>query len=235
MKHIKSNSVKEIQHPELNVKKIFVFFILLYPMIICSQTCDSIVPFFTVDLSSKPDSIWVSPSTPRDGYCCGAVYPEKCIEFKITISPAAIGVIIHIYSSFVGPFYVNFDCNNLTSVEDTVFFPTVGPHSLTLCKPGNTIYTYAIESVPDSTTTISNIEQQDKIIIYPNPTNDYIIIESKSFQNKSYKLMDISGRIIKSGIFKEQQEIKLESFAAGFYFIELIFDRQLIRQKIIKK
>lgn len=205
-------------------------------MVIFSQTCDSLVPYFSIDLSAKSDSIWVSPSTPRDGYCCGAISPDKCIEFEVTISPIALGVIVHIYSSYFGaaPF-VNYNCSSLTPVEDTIFFPTSGPHSLTLCKPGNTVWIYAIESIPNSITSSSNIEQEDQLIIYPNPTSNFIIIESSTFNSKTYNLIDVSGRIIQSGSFNEQQEIKLESFASGFYIIEVGSEHKLIRQKIIKQ
>lgn len=223
------------------MKKCLTLFVLIFsvffnPIVTYSQACDSLVPSFVVDLSSKSDSVWLSPATQRDGFCCGAIAPYRCIEFKVTVSPAAIGIIVHIYTLSFGPVWlVNFDCIDQVPVDDTLFFPTSGPYSLTICNPGNTVYQYEIKSIPTLTTTLISHENPPPIIIYPNPASDCIIIDSQSFTIKSYLIIDAYGKIIQSGNLENKKKIKLESLSAGLYLIELISDDQLMRYKIIKK
>jgi hypothetical protein len=218
----------------LNVKKLILFCMLLSPMLMRSQTCDSLVPFFVVDLSSDPDSVWISPSIQRAGYCCGAVYPETCLEFEVTISPSAIGIIFNIINSQppMGAIYTKTNCTNPVAVGSPIFLSSPGPHQITFCKPGNNVYQYSIESIP-GTAGVSNYDETYPVNIYPNPANYFIIIESKSNSNQTYNLIDISGRVILSDTFRERKEIKLGSITPGFYVIEVLSACHSTKKKII--
>lgn len=205
-------------------------------MLMNSQTCDSIVPFFVVDLSSDPDSLWTSAPVQRSGYCCGAVYPESCVDFDVTIAPSAIGIIFNIITGQLplGAIYTKTNCTDPVTVGDTILLSTTGPHKITFCKPGNNLYQYSIESIPGTAGILSN-EENYTVNIYPNPASNFIIIESKLTITNTFTLMDISGRIIRSGTFKEREEIILESIAPGFYVIEVLSENHSTQKKIIIK
>ena len=43
--------------------------------------CDATVPLLIVDLSSNPDSVYISPSIQRIDQCCGAVSNVNFVSF----------------------------------------------------------------------------------------------------------------------------------------------------------
>jgi hypothetical protein len=218
----------------LKAKKILMFLMLLNPMLISSQTCDSLVPFFAVDLSSDPDSVWISSAVQRAGYCCGSVYPEVCVEFEVTISSSAIGIIVNIISTQLpmGAVYTKNNCADPLGLGSPLYLSSPGPHQITFCKPGNSMYQYSIESIP-ATAGVANYDKVYPIKIYPNPANDFIIIESKYYSNQTFKLIDISGRAVFSGTVREKEEIKLGSISPGFYIVEILSNNQSVKKKII--
>ncbi|MFH1321901.1 MAG: PKD domain-containing protein [Bacteroidota bacterium] len=116
-----------------------------------SQACDSITPSFVVDLSSDPDSVWISPSIQRDGLCCNALSPDVCIEFYITLHPSVAGIYLDIYSgaSPAGSMFymLNCDSTTITAVGDSMCLDGQGPHRITFCKPGNNPNTYIISGI----------------------------------------------------------------------------------------
>lgn len=84
------------------------------------------------------------------------------------------------------------------------------------------------------------IEEFNKsnIKIYPNPTNDYIIIENtNSTKNlESYNLTDITGKILKTDKIYLNQKIDISNFNQGLYFIEVTNeDGSVLNQKVLKK
>jgi len=74
----------------------------------------------------------------------------------------------------------------------------------------------------------------DKIIIFPNPTNDCITIPING--NKTIIIADVNGKIIKL-FTTDQQVISLIDIATGQYFITILTNQNEIitTQKIIKK
>jgi len=130
-----------------------ILFILLFidSRVSFAQTnCDPSTPSFTVNLSSNPNATWVSsPPVPRVGNCCGTQPPDNCIEFVITLSPQAIAINFAIASGAVpgGAMYYQINCGPPQSVGSPLCLNGPGPYSLTFCKPGNNINTYAITSI----------------------------------------------------------------------------------------
>ena len=213
------------------------FFAFFAPLAGSAQNCDSLVPSYVVDLSSNPDSTWISPAVARAGNCCGTIAPETCIEFNVTISPVALGVIVHIYSTnlLIGSLLVNVECSSQVPVDDTIFFPTTGPYSLSFCRPGNSIYQYGIQSIPASLNNLINYHLPNKIIIYPNPAENFVILESTSPNPVTYNLVDTFGKTVLSGVFEKTHHVNLASVSQGFYFIECISNKNLTRHKIVKE
>ncbi len=114
-----------------------------------SGNCDPNTPFFNVNLSSSPNGTWTSSALPRVGNCCGTVAPDKCVEFKITLSPLAVAINFQIASGAVPPgaLFYQINCGPPVAVGSPLCLNGPGPYSLTFCKPGNNINTYAITSI----------------------------------------------------------------------------------------
>jgi gliding motility-associated-like protein len=115
-----------------------------------AQICDPTTPVYYVNLSGNPSGVWTSPSTPRAGYCCGAVAPDVCIEFVITLDSAANGIKFDIIAGAVPPgsLFYQVSCGPPVMVGQPLCLNGPGPHYLTFCKPGNNNNVYAITSLP---------------------------------------------------------------------------------------
>lgn len=118
-----------------------------------SAQCDPTVPTYFVDLTSSPNSTFLSPSGTRVGNCCGTTAPDACVAFIITLHPGASGIIFDICSGAVpsGSMFYQIGCGPPTAVGSVMCLNGVGPHTLTFCKPGNNPNSYCVTSVPAPT------------------------------------------------------------------------------------
>lgn len=82
-------------------------------------------------------------------------------------------------------------------------------------------------------TDVDELESLSTIEIYPNPSADYIIIKN-AYPFSKYRITDISGNLIRKGQLGSSNEIRVEDFAKGIYFLELLTINQLIIKKILK-
>lgn len=76
-----------------------------------------------------------------------------------------------------------------------------------------------------------------KILIYPNPANNFITIKNKENSSEyfKYKIFDITGRNIISGNSKFNEQINVESLTIGNYLIQLETENgQKSTKKLIK-
>ncbi|PLW95187.1 MAG: hypothetical protein C0592_00560, partial [Marinilabiliales bacterium] len=114
-----------------------------------SGLCDPGVPFYTCDLTGQPNGTWVSPPDVRTGFCCGAVNPDRCIEFEITLDPGTVAINFDIASGAVPPgaMFYQINCGPPVPVGTPICLSGAGPHTLTFCKPGNNPNTYAITAI----------------------------------------------------------------------------------------
>ena len=128
------------------------------PNTIC-PLCDNDVPFFFVDLSDNPDSMWVSPNVVRNGTCCGETGPPppRCIHFSVILPQDVIAISFEIPTGAVpgGALYYQIDCDEIQQVGDTICLQGGTTYQLTFCEPGNNPNTYAITAysgdvLPDS-------------------------------------------------------------------------------------
>lgn len=137
---------------KIKCRNVSLFVLLLLATTIAAQpsgNCGPTTPFFEVNLSSNPNGTWVSTALPRVGNCCGTVAPDKCVEFKITLSPLAVAINFQIASGAVPPgaLFYQINCGPPVMVGSPLCLNGPGPYSLTFCKPGNNINTYAITSI----------------------------------------------------------------------------------------
>ncbi len=134
------------------MKKIF-FFVLAVAFLMAgrssAQICDPTTPVFNVNLTGNPFGTWTSPSGPRQGFCCSAVSPDKCVEFIITLDPTATGISFDIASGAIPPgaLFYQVNCGPPIQVGQPICLTGAGPHYLTFCKPGNNPNSYTITSL----------------------------------------------------------------------------------------
>jgi large repetitive protein len=139
------------------VRRICLLKLILLPLLLISiagygqsGNCDPSTPFFSIDLTGYPSGVWTSPAVPRVGNCCGTTPPDKCIEFSITLDPAAVAINFQITAGAVPPgaLYYQIGCGPPVPVGSPICLTGPGPYTLTFCKPGNNINEYSITSIP---------------------------------------------------------------------------------------
>ena len=87
----------------------------------------------------------------------------------------------------------------------------------------------------------TNIERFTGITLsaFPNPSNEYLILEAKNFEisNLNFHLYDISGKLLQSDrVTGNQINIVMSSYAPNTYFLKVIQDNKELKVfKIIKK
>jgi hypothetical protein len=72
------------------------------------------------------------------------------------------------------------------------------------------------------------------IMIYPNPANDYLIIET--LQKSEIEISNIEGQIIRN-IYNNDKKTKIDlgNFSKGVYIIKTMTDKGLVIKKFIKE
>lgn len=136
-------------------KSLFLLpFIILFSLNSMAQSghCDPITPFYVVNLAGDPNGTYISPQDSRKGNCCNTNFPDRCIEFEITLDQRAVGIMFDLYSGAVpsGSMYYQVNCGPLIAVGTFICLSGPGPHTLTFCKPGNNPNRYFIQSLEAS-------------------------------------------------------------------------------------
>ncbi|OFY87936.1 MAG: hypothetical protein A3F72_09235 [Bacteroidetes bacterium RIFCSPLOWO2_12_FULL_35_15] len=118
--------------------------------IVFAQLCDSIVPEFPIDFTGHPDTTWTIANIVRDGLCCAATNPNRCVEFTITMDVNQQGIALNSSGGpALGAGGIQLECDTtIYSFLDTICLSGIGPHHVTLCKPGGNAYDYYITSIP---------------------------------------------------------------------------------------
>ncbi|WP_372757118.1 T9SS type A sorting domain-containing protein [Mariniflexile sp.] len=74
----------------------------------------------------------------------------------------------------------------------------------------------------DNILSVPDLSKRSTWSFYPNPTNDKIMIVSKtSLKEKEYHVFDISGKSVMSGVLDTLQSIDVSQLAAGMYHIKI--------------
>lgn len=81
---------------------------------------------------------------------------------------------------------------------------------------------------------------QNSLKVYPNPSNDFVYIQSSLLQtdsNINYQICDVIGRDIITGTLRnlgEPQQVSLQALPSGIYFVKIIHNQKTYVQKINK-
>jgi hypothetical protein len=115
------------------------------------------------------------------------------------------------------------------SSESLIYLPFVNnPQKMFTFSLNNYLSDYISNYLNTETTNISNNE----IIIFPNPTKNFIEIEGKWSLYKKYKIVDVFGKTKIQGTL-DNQKIELVNIEAGIYFMQIEGNKSVF--KIIKK
>lgn len=116
--------------------------------------------------------------------------------------------------------------------------------SHTYATAGTYIVSLYIENGIDSWDTISNsitVDTQSKINsntetndirIYPNPTSNFVNIETNNQNIENIEIIDITGKII---IYTKNIKIDFTDYKKGIYFIKVRTDKQMYISKIVRE
>ena len=144
------------------------------------------------------------------------------------------------------------NCTSLTSVLvnwttplpiNSSAFGNLNLANIVLIVPTGTTTLY--EATPVWTdfniqTTLGNNElelKNNKLIIYPNPTSNYITIQNKEYSTEKfdYKLLDLTGKIVKIGNLTFDEKINIESLTSGYYVIKIETEnKEKFTEKLLK-
>jgi|GEM_PF-5339860 len=72
-----------------------------------------------------------------------------------------------------------------------------------------------------------------RIYLYPNPSNEFIQIETSGTSFKEIQLFDLQGRVIRTIPF--QNRVDVSEFKNGLYLLKLISEEQVVERKFLKQ
>ncbi|TRX22991.1 T9SS type A sorting domain-containing protein [Flavobacterium franklandianum] len=119
---------------------------------------------------------------------------------------------------------------------------------------GQVFYTYIGESVYDVAQGIqqeelsqtldtpeNSVEPKAEIVIFPNPTTDFVTVNMEGIEFKSglqsYQLYDLQGRLLKQNtIDQADTRIDLNDLSSSIYILQVYVDNKILKTfKILKK
>ncbi len=86
----------------------------------------------------------------------------------------------------------------------------------------------------DGPSSLEQINEIEEIELYPNPTFDYISYKSDDFQTQDYEILDMTGRIVRSGKLSGDEFVDISSLNKGQYVFQFNALRNTAKGLIIK-
>lgn len=157
------------------------------------------------------------------------------IETPVIHDDVSTQGVVRLYTDY--PNYIN------NWYKDDILYKT-NNGELTLTENG--VYTVILENEDGCLSPVSNayvydatgindIEINNNIIIYPNPTKDYLNIESADFSVKRIQVMDITGKLMLTvenyGI--HQHFINVQDFPKGIYILRIYTEKGFENKRFI--
>ncbi|MGZ5282336.1 MAG: hypothetical protein ACXWEY_08685, partial [Bacteroidia bacterium] len=129
-----------------------VFFLSSSDSYAQSIYCNTRTPSDTLDFTGHPDTVYTKTSVrrPTNAFCCSTSTAGRCHEFVITLDKDAAGIKLELTSGSwsLGAGTIKINCDTTTyDFNDLICLSGVGPHSLTLCKPGDDRHDIKISSI----------------------------------------------------------------------------------------
>lgn len=115
---------------------------------------------------------------------------------------------------------------------------SVGEVLTTTHVSGNIIITQGFHQNNYVITTVESFETQIDMIIYPNPTTNFINlqIENELYEKMQYQLTDITGKILQiRQIVNMTEQIDFSIYSNGIYLLSVFQNNQIIKSFKIQK
>ncbi len=117
---------------------------------------------------------------------------------------------------------------------------TLGELVIETLRAEGYILTQGLQQSMITIVAVEEIEDFDfDIFVYPIPATDFLTISVRNhdFEHISYRLYDVSGRLLVGDKLKGQtQELSLRSYDPGIYFLRISVRNQLVKTfKILKQ
>lgn len=168
--------------------------------------------------------------------------PQLSLPTHVTLIDTST-VTVHAGSGFSA-----YEWNDLSTdsvlVIDTTFVNTYGPYAMVFvtdefgCTAND--YSYIIlqetDTISDTTSTGISVLRSGTIKLYPQPANEYLIIESNLFsdQKGSCSIYDVQGKVVQqSTLIENKQHVDVSKLPPGFYSIQIQFAEERITRKIV--
>jgi hypothetical protein len=87
-------------------------------------------------------------------------------------------------------------------------------------------------SATDNLTSISNLNSDFAVAVYPNPAQDILVVKGKDADAHTLKVLDLSGRVLIDTTFTNQTTINVATLDNGIYLLEVSTANGLQSQRI---
>jgi len=131
--------------------------------------------------------------------------------------------VMRIYSKQIDTLTVNGIFINATITEELVWIrESDGIPVLRLQKQGSSNM-YAWYASTSGVSFVDDTIEKNEITIYPNPTNDYVMLRSNStMEGMHYNITDYMGRVVKQeSMMSNIEKINLHDIQSGIYFLHI--------------
>lgn len=127
-------------------------------------------------------------------------------------------------------------CLTVSSVQDTTNCSDTYCDSSSVQKIASGYLMSQISVIPGNTTSVNNLNKNLKIVTYPNPINDELVIEIPKDQYCQYIITDAVGKIVINGhITQSKSVINTSDLAKGFYNLMIVDENnQKVNVKLVK-
>jgi len=99
------------------------------------------------------------------------------------------------------------------------------------CMTNIGVFSYPIM---DSTgVSVGKVKVDKPFRIYPNPAEDYFIVDFSNQQMADFKVFTGSGELVQTGVLEKGQRIDISDLAQGIYFIRVLLSDKWYSQKLI--
>lgn len=107
---------------------------------------------------------------------------------------------------------------------------TIGEVIINTGTSGSTSLTQGFHQTNWKFLGLTDFAPKYEVTIFPNPSSEYLTIQTNSFENVSYSLHDAQGKIVLEGILTNPQTlIKVNQLANGNYTLSLSKEKLLLK------